>query len=108
MQVFLNTTGSAAGASVLTSLMLIIGIFSCVAVVGTNSRQLFAFARDNSVPFSYVFGTVSPTLEIPINFMYLTLSIFVILSLIQLGSSVVYMQAVSLGAASMLTSLMVE
>ena len=59
VQVFLNTTGSAAGATGLTCIMLVIGVFACVAVMATNSRQLFAFARDNGVPFSKVFSQVS-------------------------------------------------
>jgi MFS superfamily sulfate permease-like transporter len=44
----------------LTVLMLIIAIFACVAVMATNSRQLFAFARDNGIPFSKVFSKASP------------------------------------------------
>lgn len=59
LQVFLNTTGSVAGANGLTAMLLIIGIFACVAVIAANSRQLFAFARDNGVPFSKFFSTVS-------------------------------------------------
>jgi len=39
--------------------MIVIGIFATVAVMATNSRQLFAFARDNGVPFANFFGTVS-------------------------------------------------
>lgn len=61
VQVFLNTTGSAAGATGLTCIMLVIGVFACVAVMATNSRQLFAFARDHGVPFSRVFSQVSWT-----------------------------------------------
>lgn len=62
IQVFLNTTGSVGGATGLTVLMLVIAIFACVAVMATNSRQLFAFARDNGVPFSKVFSKVSTLL----------------------------------------------
>jgi choline transport protein len=58
IQVFVNTTGSVGGATALTVLMLVIAIFACVAVMATNSRQLFAFARDNGVPFSKIFSKV--------------------------------------------------
>jgi choline transport protein len=58
IQVFVNTTGSVGGATALTVLMLVIAIFACVAVMATNSRQLFAFARDNGVPFSNTFSKV--------------------------------------------------
>lgn len=104
----MNTTGSVAGATVLTVIMLVISIFGCVAVMATNSRQLFAFARDKGVPFSGVFGHISPSLEIPLNSVYMTLLFVVILSLINLGSSVAYMQVISLGVAAMLTSYIIS
>jgi choline transport protein len=63
VQVFLDTTGSVGGATGLTVMMLIIAIFACVAVMATNSRQLFAFARDNGVPFSKVFSKASAQLS---------------------------------------------
>lgn len=59
IQVFVDTTRSAAGATGLTVLMLVIAIFACVAVMATSARQLFAFARDNGVPFPRAFGKVS-------------------------------------------------
>lgn len=59
IQVFLDSTGSTGGATGLTVLMLVIAIFANVAVMATNSRQLFAFARDKGVPLSAVFSKVS-------------------------------------------------
>ncbi|KAF2625635.1 amino acid transporter [Macroventuria anomochaeta] len=108
IQVFLNTTGSAAGATGLTCIMLVIGVFACVAVMATNSRQLFAFARDNGVPFSSIFSQVSPTLGVPLNSVYLTILFVLLLSLINLGSSVAFMQVISLGVAAMLTSYLIS
>jgi amino acid transporter len=61
IQVFVNATKSNAGATALTVLMLVVAIFACVAFMATNSRQLFAFARDHGVPFSRVFSKVSDT-----------------------------------------------
>jgi choline transport protein len=51
---------------------------------------------------------VSPTLEVPVNSVYMTLLFVVLLSLINLGSSVAYMQVISLGVASMLTSYIIS
>ena len=59
IQVFLDTTGSASGATGMTLLMLVIATFACVGVLATNSRQLFAFSRDNGVPFSDTSSKVS-------------------------------------------------
>jgi choline transport protein len=57
IQVFANSM-SIAAATGLTVLMLVIAVFACVAVMATNSRQLFAFARDNGVPFSKTLSKV--------------------------------------------------
>ncbi|KAF2277833.1 amino acid transporter [Westerdykella ornata] len=108
IQVFLDTTKSVAGATVLTVMMLVIAIFACVAVMAANSRQLFAFARDKGVPFSSVFSKVSLTSEVPVNSIYMTLLFVGLLSLINLGSSVAYMQVISLGTAAMLTSYLIS
>jgi choline transport protein len=63
--------------------------------------------------FRYTVGTtdtvqVSPTLGVPVNSVYVTLIFVVLLSLINLGSSVAYTQVVSLGVASMLTSYLIS
>lgn len=51
---------------------------------------------------------VSPTLEVPVNSIYMTLLFVVILSLINLGSTVAFMQVISLGVAAMLTSYIIS
>lgn len=51
---------------------------------------------------------VSPTLKIPLNSVYVTLLFVVLLSLINLGSSVAYTQVISLGVAAMLTSYIIS
>ncbi|KAF2121706.1 amino acid/polyamine transporter I [Lophiotrema nucula] len=108
IQVFYNTTGSVGGATGMTCLMLVIAIFACVAVMATNSRQLFAFARDKGVPFSGFFGQIHPTLEIPANAVVLTLIFVLLLSLINIGSTTAFMQVISLGVAAMLTSYIIS
>jgi choline transport protein len=65
VQVFLNTTKSKSGATGLTCITLVIGVFACVAVIATNSRQLFAFARDKGVPFSDTFAQANHSGSIP-------------------------------------------
>ena len=58
IQVFVDTTKSVGGATALTVLMLVIAIFACAAVVAASSRQVFAFARDDGIPFGQVFSKV--------------------------------------------------
>ena len=47
----------------------------------------YAFARDGGLPFSRIFAKVHPTLELPLNALYLTVACVVIFGCIFLGSS---------------------
>ena len=52
LAVFNNATHSHAGSRLLAAILIITLTVSCIAVVATASRQIWAFARDNGVPFS--------------------------------------------------------
>ena len=52
IQVLLNATQSRVGTSILTATVAILLLFAAVNLVTTASRQLFAFARDQGLPFS--------------------------------------------------------
>ena len=54
----------------------------------STSRQTFAFARDNGLPGSKWIGTVHPKLLIPLNAILVTYGFTILLSLINLGSTV--------------------
>lgn len=47
-----------AGASVLSALVIIMAIFCNLSITATASRQLFAFARDQGVPYARFFAYV--------------------------------------------------
>ena len=57
--VFQNSTGSAAGATGLTFVILVLLIVITISSYASTSRQLFAFARDNGMPFSRWLSIVS-------------------------------------------------
>jgi hypothetical protein len=52
IQIFYNVTGSLPATNAMTALILILGFFGNVTVMAGSSRQLFAFARDEGMPFS--------------------------------------------------------
>ncbi|KAK4158689.1 amino acid transporter [Cladorrhinum sp. PSN259] len=108
IQVFYDTTGSVAGSTVMACIVIVIGIFATVAVIAASSRQLFAFARDNGTPFSTFFGKVSSKYDIPANAVYLTVVMVVLMSLIQIGSTVAFNQILAFGVGSMLTTYMIS
>ena len=66
VQTFLIATKSHAGTSVMTSILIILTTCGCITNVATASRQMFAFARDQGLPFSNFLAHVSFIDEYPI------------------------------------------
>ena len=62
-------------------------LFATISIMTTSSRMTWAFARDGGLPLSRVFAKVHPTLELPLNSLYLTTALVVIFGCIFLGSS---------------------
>jgi len=60
IQIFIDVTKSYAGTNAMAAIMVITLTASCIAVVATASRQIWAFARDNGVPCSKFVSHVSP------------------------------------------------
>jgi len=117
--VFINYFASALGdngfATGLTSLLLVLFIFCAVAVLASTSRVTWAFARDNGMPGSFwikkvchttsvstraLTKKVSPSSHLPIYSIALSAFVSMILSLINIGSSVAFNAIVSLVVAA--------
>lgn len=108
IQVFYNATGSNVATSVLTSITIVMSIFGCVNNVATSSRQLFAFARDHGVPFGDFLAYVRPGWDIPLNSVLVSFVIAVLLSLINIGSTVAFNSIASLGTCALLSSYIIS
>lgn len=108
LYVFYNSTESVAGASAMGALIITMAIFCNLSITATSSRQLFAFARDQGVPFSETFAYIPPKWDVPINAIYLSFAVSCLLSLINLGSSVALMNIASLSTAAILASYIVS
>jgi choline transport protein len=107
IQVFANGVQSNAGATVMTTILIILSTFCCITNIAAASRQLFAFARDKGVPFGSVLSAVPMGWEIPLNAIILTLMFSTLLSLIVIGSTTAYNNITSLGLAALLCSYMI-
>lgn len=81
IQVLYNATQSVAGATVLSTVIFIMAIFGCVNMVVACSRQLYAFARDDVLPFSAFLARVRPGWDLPLNSNFVSFGITVALSL---------------------------
>lgn len=49
IQIFYDSTGLVVGAGFLSTLIVIVTLFACNALVAEGSRSLFAFARDHGL-----------------------------------------------------------
>ncbi|KAE8312246.1 amino acid permease-domain-containing protein [Aspergillus transmontanensis] len=131
IQVFLNSTGSVKAATGMTVVIMVMQFCAAISNVATTSRQVYAFARDQGLPFS---GTlcqvriftflpwqrnkgnirekngkgISPTFTVPLNALFLSLIIVSLLSLINIGSSVAFNAIMSLGTAALLSSYIIS
>ena len=128
IQVFYNATGSYAGASVMTAIVIVNIISACISTVATVSRQTWSFARDGGLPFSGFISHVSPLSNrticlvlllipsqqvkpgwnIPLNSVLLTFTITCLLSLINIGSTVAFNAIGSLALVSILGSYIIS
>lgn len=106
--ILLNATRSTAGTAVMVAYIICALIFCATNMVTTSSRQLYAFARDNGLPFSPWLAKVSPTRRIPTNAILCTACFTLILSAVLAGSPLAFNIIASLGAAAILGSYVVS
>ncbi|KAL2421270.1 Choline transport protein [Exophiala dermatitidis] len=95
LQIFYDATNSKAGSVCLLMFPLICLLFAGISIMTTSSRMVYAFARDRGLPFSRVFAKVHPTLDVPLNALWLTVILVVIFGCIFLGSTSAFNAIVS-------------
>ncbi len=128
IQIYYNATQNYPGTNFMVAIPIILLTCACIAEIATASRQLWSFARDKGPPFSTAlarvttphFSTITfqtpakttpqikPTWNIPLNAVLLSFLVTVLLSLINIGSSVALNAIFSLTTASMLNSYMLS
>ncbi|PNY28121.1 amino-acid permease [Tolypocladium capitatum] len=106
--VFQNATGSVAGATGLTVVVLVLLIMVTISALASTSRQTFAFARDNGLPFSSWLGAVHPTWHVPVNSVIFTCIFSTALSLINIGSTVAFNAMLSLSTVALMATYMIS
>ncbi|KAE8392372.1 hypothetical protein ETB97_012696 [Aspergillus alliaceus] len=104
IQIFYNTTNSYTATNAMTALLIVALTASTITEVATASRQLWSFARDGGLPFSTFFSYVTPGWHIPLNSVMVSLAVTILLSLINIGSSVALQAIVSLTITSLMSA----
>ncbi|KAM0719022.1 hypothetical protein Q7P37_004927 [Cladosporium fusiforme] len=89
-------------------------IVICLIFAGTlsynlsSSRQMWAFARDQGLPYSSWIAKVDPVLEVPKNAVLMTAVLIIILSLINIGSDVAFNAIISLNLVCLMWTYMIS
>lgn len=107
MAIFLQGTGSVAGATTMASIICVMGICATTGMLATASRMFWAFARDRGVPGWRLWCQVSPRAGIPVNAVMFTATVSVLLGLIPLGSPVAFNDLTSMSTSGLYLSYMV-
>ena len=104
IQVFYNVTQSYAGASVLSALVIVMAMFCNLSITATASRQLFAFARDQGVPFARWFAYIPQGWDVPMNSIVVSFVVSCLLAIINIGSTIALNNITSLSLCAILSS----
>ncbi|KAL4885566.1 GABA permease [Aspergillus karnatakaensis] len=72
IQIFYDSTNSKVGACFMASMIAVIGLVCAVSLMAEGSRSLFAFSRDNGLPFSGFLAKVTRRTHIPLNAIFVT------------------------------------
>jgi choline transport protein len=104
IEVYYQATGSRAATNLFVIMLLFIIFVSFINVFASVSRLLWAFARDDGLPFSRVFAKVHPTLKMPVNALCAVAVVLSLLALINIGSSTAFNAFISLPALALYIS----
>lgn len=107
MEIFLQGTGSVAGAAAMVSIIVVMGVSATTGMLATTSRQFWAFSRDRGIPGWRIWSRVSPRTLTPINSVIFTTVVAVLLGLIPMGSPVAFNDLTSMSTSGLYLSYMV-
>ena len=96
INVFFNSVGNLAGATVMSAVVLLLTWACAVGITTTASRMTWSFARDKGFPFSSFISTVYRRTSVPINAVFVVTGLAALLTLIYIGSSVAFNDVISL------------
>ncbi|KAJ6028375.1 hypothetical protein N7540_003951 [Penicillium herquei] len=99
-----HATGSMAATNGVAAIILVMEVCSAISILATASRQTFAFARDNALPFSKTLAHVNKRTQVPIVSVLVSTIITVLLSLINIGSTAAFNAIASVMIAALFTT----
>lgn len=104
MQLFLNSTKSRAGATVLSLMVSLIAVAGAFAGLISTSRTAWAFARDGGMPFSKYFAHIDIKRQVPARMCVLLTALQALLGLIYVGNTTAFNAILSMAVLGMYAS----
>lgn len=96
IQIFYDSVGNVAGATVMAAVVLVLTWACAIGITTTASRMTWSFARDNGLPFSRFISKVYPGTQIPVVAVLVVTVFAALLTLIYVGSSAAFNDVISL------------
>ncbi|KAL8243784.1 hypothetical protein R6Q59_010042 [Mikania micrantha] len=99
--VFRQTTSTTSGTTGMSIIILLLIAMITASTMASVFRQTFAFARDFGLPFSHTLSSVHPHLQILVNSIVTTCLFTIVISLINIGSTVAFNAVLSLSCVAL-------
>ncbi|KAF2014378.1 amino acid transporter [Aaosphaeria arxii CBS 175.79] len=96
IQVFHHTVGSRAGATIMTSIIIVLEFCSALGCLAAASRMTWSFARDRGLPFSRYISMIDKRTTIPVVAIIVVTILSATLSLINIGNNTAFNGTISL------------
>lgn len=104
IEVYYQATGSRAATNLFVFMFIFAIFVSFFNIFASVSRLVWAFSRDNGLPFSNFFAKVHPRFRMPINALCLVAICLCLLAIINIGSSTAFNAFLSLPALALYIS----
>ncbi|KAH7123194.1 amino acid/polyamine transporter I [Dactylonectria macrodidyma] len=101
IQVFYNITRSLAATNTLAAAVTIMAIISTIPLITSAARVMWAFARDQGLPFSGFVSRVERKRGIPTVAILVTTALLILVGLINIGSTTAFNAILSLAVVSL-------
>ena len=104
IQVFLDTTNSSVGTTIMTLIISLIAVAANAAGLTSTSRTAWALARDNATPYASYFAHVDPKKRVPVRMIIVVAILQFLLGFIYLGNSTAFNAVLSMAILGMYLS----
>ena len=96
IQIFFNSVGNVAGATVMAAVVLALTWACSIGITTTASRMTWSFARDNGLPMSRYLARVNQRTKVPVTAALTVTGTAALLTLIYIGSDTAFNDVISL------------